>query len=302
MSNQNVLVMGGGGFLGTHLCNQLVVSGYKVRAFGRSKSELLHSDVEFIRGHFENINEVRTALKGQDCVYHMIHGTSPPSVNNDIEGDIRRSINPTLSLLSQCLEYRLKKIIFISSGGTVYGNNGMVASKESDPTMPISAYGAHKLLIENYLRIFLATKQLDYLIFRLSNPYGPLQSTKQGIGLIRVVIDSIKNNRSVDIYGDGETLRDYIYVDDAIRAMEAAISYKGSHKIFNIGSGEGKSINEIIFLLEQIMNLKSNKNTLLERNFDVRRSILDISLAKKELNWSPNTDLMSGINLTLNSL
>ncbi|MBC8719032.1 NAD-dependent epimerase/dehydratase family protein [Ochrobactrum sp. Marseille-Q0166] len=302
MSNQRILVMGGGGFLGTHLCNQLAFSGYTVRAFGRSRSKLLSKNVEFIYGNFENTDEVRAALIGQDCVYHLIHGTNPPNVNNDITGDILRSINPTISLLSQCSEYRFKKIIFISSGGTVYGNNGIVASREDDPTMPIGAYGAHKLLIENYLRVFFATKQLDYLIFRLSNPYGPLQSTSKGIGLIRAVIDAVRNNRPVNIYGDGETQRDYIYIEDAVRAMETAMSYKGTHKIFNIGSGEGKSINEVITLVEQVMKVRVNKKILPDRNFDVRKSVLDISLAKSELNLVPNTDLKSGINFTVNSL
>lgn len=302
LSNQRVLVLGGGGFVGTHLCNRLVLAGYNVRAFGRKKPTSLHNDIEFLSGDFADINQVRHALVGQDYVYHLIHGTSPPKVNSDITGDIIRTINPTLSLLSQCAEHEIKKVIFISSGGTVYGNNGMIASRESDPTLPMSAYGAHKLLIENYLRVFSSTKQLDYMIFRLSNPYGPLQSVNKGVGLIAAVIDAIRNDRTVDIFGDGETQRDYIYIEDAVRAMVSAISYQGTHKIINIGSGEGKSINEIISLIEQAMGVKAKKNTLPGRSFDVRKSVLDISLIRNELDWHPYVDLSDGINLTVNSL
>lgn len=302
LSNERVVVLGGGGFVGTHLCNRLSLAGYKVRAFGRRESKSFHSQVEFQCGDFADRDQIRRALAGQDYVFHLIHGTSPPKVNTDISGDIIRTINPTLSLLSQCVEHEVKKVIFVSSGGTVYGNNGMIASRESDPTMPMSAYGAHKLLIENYLRVFSSTKQLDYLIFRLSNPYGPLQSINKGVGLIAAVIDALRNDRAVDIYGDGETQRDYIYIEDAVRAMELAISYEGTHKIFNIGSGEGKSVNEIISLIEKTMDVKAKRNILPRRSFDVRKSVLDISLIRNELDWHPNVDLRDGIKLTVNSL
>lgn len=294
--------MGGGGFVGAHLCTRLLSAGHEVRAFGRKKPTSFRNDIEFICGDFADRDQVRNALIGQDYVYHLIHGTNPPLVNSDITGDLIRTINPTISLLSQCAEYGVKKVIFVSSGGTVYGNNGMIASRESDPTMPISAYGAHKLLIENYLRVFSSTIQLNYMIFRLSNPYGPLQSVDKGVGLIAAVIDAIRNDRAVDIYGDGETQRDYIYIEDAVRAMASAVWYEGNHKIINIGSGEGKSVNEIISLIEQTMGVKAKKNILPRRSFDVRKSVLDISLVRNELDWHPYVDLSDGISLTVNSL
>ncbi|WP_192798081.1 NAD-dependent epimerase/dehydratase family protein [Brucella pseudogrignonensis] len=302
MSEQRVLVLGGSGFVGTHLCNQLLMAGYKVRSFGRTASTSLHSDIEFLRGDFSDLEQIKRALVGQDYVYHLIHGTNPPKVNSDIAGDLIRTIHPTISLLDQCAEANVRKVIFVSSGGTVYGDNGMVASRESDPTIPMNVYGAHKLLIENYLRVFSYAKQQDYLILRLSNPYGPLQPVAKGVGLIAAVIDAIKNGRAVDVYGDGETQRDYIYIGDAARAMESAIAYEGNHKIFNVGSGEGKSVNEIISLVEHAMGVKAKKNPLPGRIFDVRKSILDISLVRNELDWHPNVDLRDGINLTVSSL
>ncbi|GAA5540235.1 MULTISPECIES: NAD-dependent epimerase/dehydratase family protein [Brucella] len=302
MSEQRVLVLGGTGFVGTHLCNQLLSAGYKVFSFGRTASTALHPDIEFLRGDFSDAEQIKRALVDQDYVFHLVHGTNPPKVNFDIAGDIVRTINPTISLLDLCAEASVKKVIFVSSGGTVYGDNGMVASRESDPTIPMNAYGAHKLLIENYLRVFSYTRQLDYLILRLSNPYGPLQPVAKGVGLIAAVIDAIKNGRAVDVYGDGETQRDYVYIGDAVRAMESAIAYKGSHKIFNIGSGEGKSVNEIISLVENAMSVKAKRNPLPGRIFDVRKSVLDISLVRNELDWHPNVDLRDGINATVSCL
>lgn len=295
-------MLGGSGFVGTHLCNQLLLAGYKVRAFGRTASTALHPDIEFLQGDFSDAEQVKQALVSQDYVYHLIHGTTPPRVNFDIAGDLIRTIHPTISLLNQCAEANVRKVIFVSSGGTVYGDNGMVASRENDPTIPMNAYGAHKLLIENYLRVFSYSRQQDYLILRLSNPYGPLQPVAKGVGLIAAVIDAIKNGRAIDVYGDGETQRDYIYIGDAARAMESAIAYEGSHKIFNIGSGEGRSVNEIISLVEHAMGVKATRNSLPGRVFDVRKSILDISLVRNELDWHPNVDLKNGINITVSSL
>ncbi|MBB2970083.1 NAD-dependent epimerase/dehydratase family protein [Mesorhizobium sp. RMAD-H1] len=302
MSQPRVLVLGGGGFIGTHLCNELVAAGCEVRAFGRSASTSLHEKVDYLRGDFNDFSKVKEALQGQDYVYHLIHGTNPPRVNSDIQGDIERTIKPTISLLDECVAKQVNRVIFLSSGGTVYGNNGMVASRESDPTIPMNAYGTHKLLIENYLRVFASDRQLDYLIVRLSNPYGPLQPVGKGVGLIAAVIDAIKNDHPIDIYGDGETQRDYIYIADAVKAMTSAITYDGIYKIFNIGSGEGKSVNEIVALVEATMGKKAQKNQRPGRSFDVRKSILDISLARNELAWHPRIDLNDGIKLTVKSL
>lgn len=302
LSKPRVLVLGGGGFLGTHLCNHLKAAGHIVTAFDRSFSPSLYPQVERISGDFTIISEVKRALQGKDFVFHLIHGTNPPMVNSDIRGDLERTVQPTISLLEECVAENIKRVVYLSSGGTVYGDNGMVASRESDPTIPVSAYGAHKLLIENYLRVFATSLHLDYLIIRLSNPYGPLQPIGKGVGLIVALIDALRNGRTIDIFGDGENLRDYIYVTDAIRAIVRSMTYSGRHKVFNIGSGEGKSINEIVQLLEVTMGAKLKKNVLPARSFDVRKSILDISLAKNELGWHPNTDIHDGIKQTLINL
>ncbi|MEN5277299.1 NAD-dependent epimerase/dehydratase family protein [Brucella sp. TWI432] len=297
-----VLVFGGSGFIGTHLCKQLLQDGYEVSVFSRSLPTQVDSRIEYIRGDFSDAMSVQNAVIGYDYVFHLIHGTNPPSVNADIAGDIDRSILPTLTLLDACSRSDIKKILFLSSGGTVYGDNGMIASRESDPTVPMNAYGAHKLLLENYFRVYASSKKLDYTILRLSNPYGPLQAINKGVGLIAAVINAIKIGFPLDVYGDGSTQRDFIHAADAVRAMSAAIAYKGDYKIFNIGSGEGRSISEIISLVEQAMCGVVIKNFLPERSFDVRKSILDISLIRNELDWHPEIDLRDGISMTIKSL
>ncbi|WP_252349121.1 NAD-dependent epimerase/dehydratase family protein [Ochrobactrum sp. BTU1] len=295
-------MLGGAGFIGTHLCSQLLRDGYEVSVFGRSEPKHADNRIRYISGDFSDARIVQHVVMGQDYIFHLIHGTNPPNVNSDITGDIKRTVLPTLSFLEACAGSSIKKVLFLSSGGTVYGNNGVVASRENDPTIPMSAYGAHKLLLENYFRVFATAKNLDYTILRLSNPYGPFQSTEKGVGLIAAVVNAIKSGATLDVYGDGGTQRDYIFVSDAVKAMSAAIPYAGEHKIFNIGSGEGRSVSEIISLVEDATRSRLNKKTLPERSFDVKKSVLDISLIRNELNWRPIIGLREGITITLNSL
>lgn len=299
MSKERVLVLGGGGFIGVHLCNHLVMEGYQVTAFGRTLPDDLHPSIERIVGDFAKQNDVREAVHGKDYVFHLIHGTNPPLVNSDISGDLSRTVAPTISLLDECVGAKVKRIIYLSSGGTVYGNNGMVASRESDPTKPMNAYGAHKLLIENYLRVYASSRRLDYRVLRLSNPYGPLQQVSKGVGLVSAVIESIKSNTCIEIFGDGENQRDYIYIEDAVKAITSAMKHKGEYRIFNVGSGEGKSINQIIEIVEKVMGRDVQRIFKPARSFDVRKSILDISLAKVELQWHPECEIYDGITKTI---
>lgn len=212
MRDDKILVLGGGGFIGTNLCNQLVASGRPVVAFGRSFSERLSPKVKRISGNFGDISEIREAVKEADIVYHLIHGTNPPSVNNNIISDLSLTVQPTVSMLEACVEAGVKRVIFASSGGTVYGLNGKIASREDDFTAPISAYGAHKLLIENYLRVFYQTKGLEYISLRISNPYGPYQPVHTGVGLIAAILHAVKEEVTVPVFGDGQNERDYIYI------------------------------------------------------------------------------------------
>ncbi|SCD22799.1 hypothetical protein BR141012304_10357 [Brucella inopinata] len=302
MLNRRVLVFGGSGFIGTHLCDRLQADGYEVGVFGRSRPSSMNDRIEYISGDFSDREAVQRAVRGYGYVFHLIHGTNPPSVNTDISGDVHRSILPTLTLLEACSLASVEKVLFLSSGGTVYGNNGMIASRESDPTVPMNAYGAHKLLLENYLRVYANTKQLDYTVLRLSNPYGPHQSVEKGVGLIAAVINAIKTGGALNVFGDGRTQRDYIFIGDAVSAMSSAVPYSGEHKIFNVGSGEGRSVKEIISIVEEIMGRPVSKNYLPERSYDVKKSILDISLIRNELDWQPATDLRDGINITIGNL
>lgn len=295
-------MFGGTGFIGTHLCNQLLMDGYEVGVFGRTIPTEINKRIRFIKGNFSDFMAVKNALRGYDFVFHLIHGTNPPNITDDVIGDINRSVIPTLNLLDSCSLNSIKKIIFLSSGGTVYGNNGMIASRETDPTIPMNAYGAHKLLLENYFRVFASTKKLDYTILRLSNPYGPLQSIDKGVGLIAAVIKAIKSGSPLDVYGDGSTQRDFIFIGDVVRAMSAVMMYTGCHKIFNIGSGEGKSVSEIISLIEELMGSYVNKNLLPARSFDVKKSVLDISLIRNEIDWHPDIELRDGIINTITHL
>ncbi|QPC87441.1 NAD-dependent epimerase/dehydratase family protein [Mesorhizobium sp. NBSH29] len=295
----NILVLGGTGFIGATLSNRLADLSYRVRAFGRAPSEHLNHKVEFYRGDFSNPADVEGALHGQDIVFHLVQGTPPSLVDADIAGDLQRTVFPTLSLLQQCLKSHAKRVIFVSSGGTVYGEPVGHVLHEESTTSPISGYGAHKLLIENYLHIFHQNHAMDCRVARLSNPYGPHQDPQKGVGLIAAVATAIAAGQPISIFGTGQNERDYLYISDAIDALLKLMSYEGDHRLFNVGSGIGRSILDIIAAVEAVSGLTAKRNFLPTRPFDVSRNVLDVGLAKRELAWRPTTPLLEGIALTL---
>lgn len=297
--NKSAVIFGGNGFIGSHLSDRLIASGLSTRSFDRQETHRHHENLQSFKGDFSDRSDVEAALQGMDIVYHLIHATNPARANSEIIADLDRTVKSTIQLLDLCVEKSIKKVIFISSGGTVYGNTIAEQLNETMPTMPISVYGAHKVLIESYLRIYNHIHGLNHYTIRLSNPYGPLQFTPSGVGLISTVVNAIQNDTPISIFGNGNNERDYIYVDDVIDSLMTLASYEGEHRIFNIGSGVGNSINDIISTVESIAGKKAQTINLAPRAFDVAKNVLDITKAKTHLNWTPKTSLMDGIIKTL---
>jgi UDP-glucose 4-epimerase len=181
----------------------------------------------------------------------------------------------------------VKKIIFLSSGGTVYGKANFLPITESHLTNPCCSYGIHKLTIEKYLALFFQLYGLDYTILRASNPYGPHQNIGRNQGLIATTINRIQNGLPLEVWGDGSVIRDYLHVQDLVSAGIRVLNYEGPHKIFNISSGKGRSINEVIQIISKQMGKKAKIIHLAERGFDVESNILSNELAKNELGWMP---------------
>jgi UDP-glucose 4-epimerase len=192
------------------------------------------------------------------------------------------------------------KLVFSSSGGTVYGEPIYVPLDESHPTNPKALYGVTKLAIEKYIYYCNREYGINASILRVSNPYGERQRVGSGQGAIGVFLHKALKGESIEIWGNGNIQRDYIYIEDVADAFVRALGYRGEKSILNISSSEGKTLNELLDLIEGILGRPIERNYLPQRNFDVGVNVLDNSLAKKELGWAPKVSLIDGINRNLN--
>ena len=290
-------MLGGAGFIGSHLAEALARAGHRVRVFDRV-SPAASRGCEFFMGDFLNPRDLAGALKGSEVVFHLISTTLPQSSNENPVYDAETNVIGTLRMLEQCRRERVRKVVFVSSGGTVYGVPGSVPIAESHPTQPTCAYGIHKLAIEKYLHLEHLLHGLDYCILRPANLYGERQRADLSFGAVSVFLDHAIRGVPIQIWGDGSIVRDYVYVGDAATAFIAAMKHSGNERIFNIGSGTGTSLNELVTLIEAALGKEIAVEYAPARGFDVPVNVLDSSLARSALGWSAATSLADGIRKT----
>jgi UDP-glucose 4-epimerase len=291
----NCLVLGGTGFIGTHLCESLAKENYNIRILARKATKYNNNKIEFVQQDFLLIDDFCHLLDGIDIVFHLISTTIPSTSESNCIFDISSNVISTLKLLNACVKMKIKKIIFLSSGGTVYGIPMQIPIPEEHPTNPICSYGIHKLTIEKYLYYFYKQYGLNYTILRLSNPYGPLQDPNRNQGVIPIFINKIIKNQPIEIWGDGSITRDYIYIDDAVQGIILAMHYNGKYKIFNIGSGKGMTLLEVVEGISRILHCNYNINYLEARKIDVPINVLDVSRAEKNLLWKCKINFEDGV-------
>ena len=303
----NYLVLGGDGFQGRCLCRRLLAAGSAVRVFDRNsfnRSWLAGAGgrLEWIEGDFSDYPLLEKALSGIDVIFHLVSTTLPKSSNDDPVYDIVSNVVPFLTLMEKMRATEIKRIIFFSSGGTVYGAPRMIPTPEDHPSDPICAYGVHKLAIEKYLHMYNALYGLDYAVMRIANPYGVNQQLNRGQGVIPVFLDKILRGEPLEVWGDGSVVRDYIYVEDIIDAAVALVAYQGSQRVFNVGSGQGTTLVDLISVMGKLLNRSPEVLFKPARPLDVPINVLDIQRAKKELGWQPRTSLTEGIGLLIHEL
>ena len=292
------LVLGGSGFMGTHLVERLLEGSHFVRVYDRGPNSfrVLPPEAEYMEGELGNHGLIREAVEGMEVVYHCVSTTLPKTSNDDPIYDVRSNLVDTIQLLEACVAAKVRKIIFASSGGTVYGVPETVPIGEDHPTNPISSYGVVKLAIEKYLGLFHYLYGLDYAVLRISNPYGPYQDPKGQQGAIAVFLHHVYAGRPISIWGDGGVVRDYLYISDLMDALERAA--EAEPQVLNIGSGRGTSLNELVRLMAEVVGEQPAVEYLPARALDVPVSVLDIGRARAELGWSPKTELAEGIART----
>jgi UDP-glucose 4-epimerase len=202
-------------------------------------------------------------------------------------------------MLNTMVAKNVRKIIFISSGGTVYGIPKYLPIDEQHPTDPLVSYGITKLTIEKYLQMYESLHGIKAVTLRVANPYGERQRIETAQGAVGVFLHHALKNRPIEIWGDGSVRRDYIYISDVAEAFLKAVNYEGSNSVFNISSGQGTSLNELIALLENVLGKTIDRRYLATRPFDVPVSILNNQLAQDQLQWTPSTSLSDGISRTV---
>ncbi|WP_404786060.1 NAD-dependent epimerase/dehydratase family protein [Altericista sp. CCNU0014] len=304
VNQKKCLILGGNGFIGQHLSRALLKKGFIVRILSKTKKEISLSDslsqnpnIEWITGDFCDEKLIIEATKQVSYVFHLISTTLPSSSNLDPYFDIESNVGSTINLLKACVLNKVEKILFSSSGGTVYGIPKYLPINESHPQNPISSYGIQKLTIERYLYLYNHLYELKSSILRISNPFGIGQNINRGQGLITTFLIKVLRGENIEIWGDGSVIRDFIYIDDVIESFLAALEHPHKFDIYNIGSGVGTSILEVIKEIEIVLSVQARVKFKEPRSLDVPANILDITHSQNELCWSPKISLTEGIKM-----
>ena len=298
-----VTVLGGGGFIGSAIIDRLLVEGHSIRVFERPRIEPYRAftdseRVEWINGDLMSVHDIREAVRGVDAVMHLVSTTLPKSSNDDPIYDVQSNLIASLQLLQVMVEEQVRRVVFISSGGTVYGQPQYLPIDERHPTEPMVSYGITKLAIEKFMVMFQHLHGLKPVILRVTNPYGERQRVETAQGAVGVFLDRIIRSQPIEIWGDGSVSRDYIHVSDVAQAFARALTYEGSQVVFNVSTGKGTPLNELLQIIGEVTGLPVNAQFKPARPFDVPVSVLDNTLAQAQLGWKPVVSLSDGIART----
>jgi len=296
-----ILVLGGAGFIGSHIVYTLRKEGYSLRILDRQPHQLDMNGIEFVTADISDVLAISEALVGIDVVIHLVSTSVPSTSNNDPISDVNGNLINTIKILELMRQSDVKRIIYFSSGGTVYGLPQVTPMSETHPTEPICSYGIVKLAIEKYLQMYVTLYGFNATILRPSNPYGPGQRHLGVQGFIGTCINNAIKKQPLTIWGDGSVIRDYLYIDDVASATLAAIKHE-KNGIYNISSGHGFTLNEVIKTVEQALDTKIKVSYKPKRSFDVPEMVLANTKAYTELGWEPSIDLKHGIFKTIQTL
>ncbi len=300
----NIIVTGGNGFIGSHLVGALAGSGKnRVTVFDLYPLTYgaLPAGVTFVQGNLADANLLRRTLEDQaiEVVYHTAWSTVHETALKDPVADIEINLMSSVRLLEKCRDTGVKRVVFISSGGTVYGLPESLPVQEDHPTNPINAYGVTKLAVEKYLKMYLHLYGLEYVILRPSVPYGPRQNPHRRQGAIAAFVYHGLRGEPVTIWGDGEVSRDYFYVEDMTSALLAALDVASTpDPIFNLAGMQAYTLNQLVQVIEETLEIKMQVRYEQARKFDVPQLRLDIRAANERLGWHPSTSLPEGIRRT----
>lgn len=302
-NNKKILILGAGGFIGTNLTDELISRGASLTLFDADFEKVradrwVEKGAKLVTGDFSKIDEIANDLVlGQNLIFHLISTTCPTNSNQNIAAEYTDNVLPTTKLLDACTK-SLPRVIFLSSGGTVYGKDHTGICKEEDDAFPISSYGIQKLTIEKLLYLYNYIHGIDYRIIRLANPYGPYQRTNGVQGVVTNFLHRVLKDETLTLAGDGSVVRDYVYIADVIRGILRISEDNAANKLYNFGSGKGTSVLEVIQAIEKITGKKAKVEHTPARLVDVPINVLDISRYKEDFGDPGLLSLEEGIKLT----
>lgn len=295
-----ILVLGCNGFIGTHLVTALVADGCTVIGVDHSTVSSRLTEIPrftFIQGRVEDAQLYQSIFHQCviDIVIPLVCTVVPGSSNQQFVKDLPTNMGSFIRLIEHMKQHQVKKLVFLSSGGTVYGENGTTTQKESSPLNPTNAYGWLKVSQEAYLKLQHQQSGIDYLILRPSNAYGPGQTGKNNQGIIAAAMSSILEHIPLEIWGDGTTKRDFIYVEDLVRGVVQLIKLDQWNEIVNIASGSTVDLNTTLTMVENVIQQPLERTYLPSRGVDSPVTQLDITKLRGLVNWDNLTPLETGI-------
>lgn len=299
----HLVVIGGTGFVGRHFVSAALGKGHRITVVGRAPLMISEqgSAVEYRSGGIDALTADTDLLDSADCICHFATSSTPATSNADPLADIQTNLVPTVRLLEAMRRTGNRRILFLSSGGAVYGRPHYLPIDEAHPVNPISAYGVVKVAIEQYLRMYEANYCLAPTIIRLANPYGLGQNSLGQLGAVNTFIHLALTGQPATIWGDGSVVRDFIYIADVIALLLAAAE-SDEQGTFNCGGGAGTSLTDLMEMVEQVTGKTLQRQFKPARSFDPSEVVLDITQARKVFGWQPAMGLAEGVSLTTNAL
>jgi len=296
------LVTGGAGFIGSHLVDRLIKEGHKVAVIDNlstGRKENLNPKAKFYKIDIcsYRISQIFKKEKPEVVFHYAAQIDVRKSVKDPVE-DAKINILGTLNILENCKKYNIRKVIFASTGGAIYGDADIVPTPETYPELPLSPYGIAKLTIEKHLSYYYKVFGLPYVSLRLANVYGPRQNSKGEAGVVAIFCDKMLSKKQPIINGDGKQTRDFVFVDDVVEANISALK-KDKVGIFNIGTARETDVNTLFKKLRELTDSKCAKIHGPTLPGEQKRSCLDYSEAKRELGWQPKYSLDKGLKKTV---
>lgn len=295
------IVLGANGFLGSNMLSELMRLNVKATAFcypdERAKA-VKETGVEVIEGDFLKPETLDFSLSGYDWVIHMASTTTPKESVEDPKKD-EANLTASSAIFRRAVEAKAGKILFPSSGGTVYGDLLKSPAKETHPTKPMIPYTRTKVALEQALFDICRNTSTVPIILRYGNPYGPNQYPARGTGVVTAWLEAARDSKPITLFGEGKAARDFIYVSDAVDAAIMALESKEARGVYNIGSGVATTLFELVLVIEKVTKKRLDVNKVPPRPSDVVSSIsLDSSRASNDFGWNAKVGLDEGIKKT----